>query len=352
MIAVADQRKTAGGLLGLHAQTPVHPGAGTALGVVDLPIQRERHTHWPNAAGSSLKGILRDACRDRIAGNPDLDSLDRHDDERDEAGQVSKRVERKGRSRERADNTLLLNELFGPPTTGAAEFAGALSVTDARLAAFPVRSLKGVFAWVSCPAVLDRLARDADLAGLAGLPDYAAVTRTLDAAKRGKAFPCVTAADCPCLTGGSVVLEEFEFKKLEGDPGPIARWFAETLFPADAAYRGTRERFVKHLVVLHDDDFTHFARYATEILARIKLNYESKTVDGGALFYQEFLPAETLLYSVVLANPARGRKDIPAADLLGRLAGFLPPVLQVGGDESVGKGYCGVRLTTANGGAK
>ncbi|HEX4613493.1 MAG TPA: hypothetical protein VH092_35250, partial [Urbifossiella sp.] len=97
---------------------------------------------------------------------------------------------------------------------------------------------------------------------------------------------------------------------------------------------------------------THFARYATEILARIKLNYESKTVDGGALFYQEFLPAETLLYSVVLANPARGRKDIPAADLLGRLAGFLPPVLQVGGDESVGKGYCGVRLTTANGGAK
>lgn len=349
---MADQRKTAGGLLGLHAQTPVHPGAGTALGVVDLPVQRERHTHWPNAAGSSLKGILRDACRDVISRDPNLDALDRHDDDRDEAGQVTKRVERTGRNRDRADNTLLLNELFGPPTAGSSEFAGALSVTDARLAAFPVRSLKGVFAWVTCPAVLDRLARDADLAGLAGLPDHTAITRTLDAAKQASAFPCATAPDCPCLTGGSVVLEEFEFKKLEGDPVPVAKWIAETLFPVAPAYQGTRERFVKHLVVLHDDDFTHFARYATEILARIKLNYETKTVDGGALFYQEFLPAETLLYSVVLANPARGRKDIAAAELLGRLAGFLPPVLQVGGDESVGKGYCGVRLTTANGGVK
>ena len=47
-----------GGLLGLHAQTALHPGSGTALGTVDLPVQRERHTHWPTIAGSALKGIL------------------------------------------------------------------------------------------------------------------------------------------------------------------------------------------------------------------------------------------------------------------------------------------------------
>ncbi len=29
------------GLLFLHAQTAIHPGSGTALGVVDLPVQRE-----------------------------------------------------------------------------------------------------------------------------------------------------------------------------------------------------------------------------------------------------------------------------------------------------------------------
>ena len=42
--------------------------------------------------------------------------------------------------------------------------AGAITLTDARILAFPVRSLKGVFAWVTCPAVLERLARDLGLA--------------------------------------------------------------------------------------------------------------------------------------------------------------------------------------------
>ncbi|HPZ82549.1 MAG TPA: RAMP superfamily CRISPR-associated protein, partial [Thermogutta sp.] len=49
----------------LHAQTGLHPGTGTALGVVDLPVQRERHTQWPTIAASALKGILRDVCREK-----------------------------------------------------------------------------------------------------------------------------------------------------------------------------------------------------------------------------------------------------------------------------------------------
>src|SRR5260370_14967537 len=51
-------------LLFLHAQTGLHPGSGTALGTVDLPVQRERHTQWPTIPGSALKGILRDRCRE------------------------------------------------------------------------------------------------------------------------------------------------------------------------------------------------------------------------------------------------------------------------------------------------
>ncbi len=49
-------------LLFLHALTGLHPGGGTALGVVDLPVARERHTKWPLIPGSSLKGVLRAAC--------------------------------------------------------------------------------------------------------------------------------------------------------------------------------------------------------------------------------------------------------------------------------------------------
>src|SRR5437867_2434986 len=92
----------AGGLLGLHAQTALHPGAGTALGTVDLPVQRERHTHWPTIAGSALKGILRDCCRNRIAAGGDLDQLERYDDAPD------RRANREGTARSKADATLEL----------------------------------------------------------------------------------------------------------------------------------------------------------------------------------------------------------------------------------------------------
>ena len=44
-------------ILGLHAQTSLHPGSGTALGTVDLPVQRERHTLWPTIPGSASRAF-------------------------------------------------------------------------------------------------------------------------------------------------------------------------------------------------------------------------------------------------------------------------------------------------------
>ncbi len=326
-------RKFTGALLGLHAQTALHPGAGTALGTVDLPVQRERHTHWPTIAGSALKGILRDAHREQIAGRADLDALPRFDDQPDRP------AERKGRPREKADSVLELNELYGPPTAGSHEFGGALSVTDARLIAFPVRSLKGIFAWTTCPEALRRLQRDADLAGVPvswTVPDVAANQAALPG------------ADCPCLVDGkSIVLEEFEFTAAGTGGAEAARWIAERLLPQGPAYEATRARFARQMLVLADDDYTHFARHATEVSARIALEYDTKTVKSGALFYQEFLPAETLFYSIVLASAARTRNGHarPADALLRTFGGHLPAVLQVGGDETTGKGLCATHLT-------
>ena len=40
----------------LYAISPVHMGAGQAIGVIDNPIQRERHTNHPSFAGSGIKG--------------------------------------------------------------------------------------------------------------------------------------------------------------------------------------------------------------------------------------------------------------------------------------------------------
>jgi CRISPR-associated protein Cmr4 len=286
-------------LLFLHAQTSLHPGSGTALGTVDLPVQRERHTHWPVVPGSTLKGILRDVCRRAGGNNDDLFAA------------------------------------FGPETAEADKHAGALSLTDARILAFPVRSLKGVFAWVSCPAVLERLVRDLSLVQTNGevlqLPASPPKDRAL------------CHRDSPLLVDGkTLVLEEFEFDR-SGDADPAARWISEHAFgPGD---RFTPQRFRTHFVVLHDDDFTHFVRHATEVVARVGLDYEHKTVKPGALFYEEFLPAETLFYSVMLANPSRREGHTKSAhEILSYVRGNLPQILQIGGDETIGKGICAVRL--------
>jgi CRISPR-associated protein Cmr4 len=157
--------------------------------------------------------------------------------------------------------------------------------------------------------------------------------------------------DSPLLVDrNKLVLEEFDFER-SGDVGKAAEWVAARAFARDDTF--TPERFKSHLVVLHDDAFTHFVRHATEVVARIGLDYERKTVKGGALFYEEFLPTETLLYSLVLAGPSRreGYKK-SAREILDYLFKNMPPVLQIGADDTIGKGLCAVRLERGKDGAR
>ncbi len=189
----------AAALLFIHAQTSLHPGSGTALGTVDLPVQRERHTQWPVIPGSTLKGIVRDACRRAAGNNGDLFAV------------------------------------FGPETAEASKHAGALSMTDARILAFPVRSLRGVFAWVTCPAVLERLQRDLKLADLGNasfkLPPEPGKDKALCHAKS------------PLLIGGKqLVLEEFEFERT-GDADALTDWLAVRA----VADEPTQKRLRSHL---------------------------------------------------------------------------------------------------------
>lgn len=317
-----QNNRQATAILFLHAQTPLHPGSGTALGVVDLPVQRERHTQWPLIPGSSLKGVLRDVCREA--------TKDRYDDEYDE-GQRLRRTRRQVAN----EDDELLTAAFGPGKVNeSAAHAGALSVTDARILAFPVRSLRGVFAWVTCPAVLQRLERDL------GITEASQEIGPIpDVADRDEVALC--AAESPLLipAEGKLVLEEIEFTR--GGDFPAAQQLAEYV-TSDAP---TRDRFRTHLALISDNDFGHFVRHATEIIARIRLNYERKTVDGSALFYQEFLPAETVFYAIVFANASRRQgADQEARAMLDYLTANVAGshLLQIGGDETTGKGFCTV----------
>ena len=99
----------------LHTVSPVHLGAGHAIGVIDNPIQRERHTGHPCFAGSGIKGARRDGFA-AIGGDGKL-----------------------------------IDRLFGPDAGSSELYAGAVSFGDAQLLALPIRSLKGGYVYATCP---------------------------------------------------------------------------------------------------------------------------------------------------------------------------------------------------------
>ncbi|MDG6998831.1 MAG: type III-B CRISPR module RAMP protein Cmr4, partial [Nitrososphaerota archaeon] len=111
-----------GGLFTFYTLTPLHAGSGDAADIIDLPVQREKHTQYPEVYSSSLKGSLRYYYECRFG-----------------KGDVA-------------------NGIFGKEGDEGA--AGGVVFTDAKVLFFPVRSSEGVFKWITCQFVLDRLKRD------------------------------------------------------------------------------------------------------------------------------------------------------------------------------------------------
>ncbi len=275
-------------LLGLRAETSLHAGTGQTVGAVDLPIQREAHTGWPCVYGSAMKGALRAHAQTR--GGMD---------------------------------TNLLKLVFGPESKQASEHAGALAITDARILLLPVRSLTGHFKVVTCPAVLARLARDMKLIDHVDkfvVPPEPPLESVLTA-----------------NAGTPIFLEEYEFSLVPTVLNHVIELLAK--FGADASALETQ------LVVMRDDDFTHFSRTATAIAPHIAIDNKTKTVVGGALWYEESLPPDTLLYTLLLANDARKDKAMEkASDILKAVTDMFDkkPYLQIGGNETLGMGWCKV----------
>lgn len=303
-------------MLGLYAETPLHPGTGQSAGVVDLPVQRERHTGFPIIPSSSLKGSLRRAA-------------ERHWGDGDRTVEI----------------------LFGPKLEaggGNEAYAGALTFTDARLLAFPVRSLSDVFLWVTCPLLLGRLARDLRLIGVE-MPDLSALRGVYLGAEE------ILVADG---RSGTVVLEDISFQAVPNEVWADAgRRLAEFL-PGGAAHSLYREKFARHVALISDSDFSYLVKNSTQVTARIALD-ENKTTSGqgGNLWYEETLPPDSLFSVLVLTQepraPAERRPGIPGAtDVRNQfleLVGGDPRFLQVGGNETLGHGLCAVRVVMQGG---
>lgn len=286
------------GVLGLLTETPLHCGAESTAGYVDLPIQRERHNSFPVIPGSTLKGVL----RDELEGTPGVS----------------------------------IKSIFGAAGaagTGAGASPGSVSFGDGVLVAFPVRSSKAPFFWVSSPYALERVLR------LLGHSE------TIPTPPAGKAYG---------LEPGRVLLEEL-LVEVEAKPelfdtkGKSLLTSLMRLLPADGSGFDTlRALFARRLLVLNEEELKVLVETATEVVTRIKLNAlgttqtlkrEEAVAAGikdptdedlqGNMFVEELVPPETLF-----AAPIR--------------AGSLPKVftqaleaktvIRLGGDETIGRG--------------
>ncbi len=325
----------------LVSETPMHAGSGSDLGIVDLPIQRERHTGFPKIEASSLKGAIRES----------FEGIDKFDVE-------GKSIQIGGK----ADNKDL-QIVFGPEDTDNAH-AGAIGFSDARLLLFPVKSMKGIFAWVTCPKILSQFKRDMDLIGKdVKLPQFP---------KLGK-NNCYSnseglAIEIKKSNEKFIALEEYTFacNKIEQDfiieNKNFGEWLSENAVNKESAWA---TKIKTDIVVLSDDDFKDFVELSTEVVTRTKINNETGTVEKGALFTEEYLPAETVMYSLAFASDFFLNKEIKKNYALSKLLEIVKPenktnelvmeflekgisalhnLVQIGGNSTLGKGLTHIKI--------
>lgn len=297
----------------LYATSPVHMGAGQAFGLIDNPIARERHCEHPVFPGSGLKGAIRHRFH----------AMDWKD-------------------KETGDK--LLDRLFGPESQAGTLHAGAVSLGDAQLVAFPVRSVKQGYVYATSAHALARAARLLAQLGVAGLP-------AVPTAPNAGAC-CV--ANPELLGNGKLHLEAFEYDYEPSETDKltaVARWLANNALPKDDAHTYFREKFARDLVLLADADFNWLTKNATVVEPHVRINNTTGAADDGGLFYTENLPPETLMLGSLMASRERsGKGDLQAGAVLTHVAGAIDgQLLQVGGDATTGRGLVAARVVNGAG---
>jgi CRISPR-associated protein Cmr4 len=287
-------------------------GAGQSVSYVDLPVQRERHTSFPVLWSSGIKGVIRDLAS-RVWNDKDK-----------------------------------VETIFGPED-GSSDFASCISITDAKILLYPVRSVKGVFAWITCPFVLRRFKEDLNAIGI-GLN-----VQIFDVSD-DKVL--VSNSSVLKIDNNQVALEEFVFE-VDNSNNQNVDNLAEEIFqflPQLEFVNNEEEKkkFLKyHLAIVSDNVFRDFVNYAVEIRTRIRIDQALGTVDKkrGGLFSEELIPSESVFYSILFFKDSfKPNFKIDAESIFSEINSLLSKnsLLQLGGDETLGKGLMRVNLNEGN----
>ena len=285
----------------LHALSALHVGTGQGIGAVDLPIARSRATNLPLVPGSALKGVLRDEAKEKW-----------HVSEDD------------------------IQALFGSQADKENIHAGAAAFGDAHLLLLPIRSFAGTVAFATCPFILQRYARD--VRGI--LPESPKVPALKDSAS----VPDNTVLR---VSGSQIALEDLD---IDSETGTEAKQWAEhiaaAVYPENMANsEAWREQLCQRFIILPDSTFSFLADTATEIRMRIRIDRETRIVKEGALWSEENLPAESVLYGILAVDKSRSKSNLKSANQLSRLIPAGETQIQIGGKHTVGRGLCRLVLS-------
>jgi len=281
----------------LKVLTPLHIGAGQGLGHVDLPIVREAHTNFPYLPGTSLKGALRNLEINQVARA---------------RGERPSQVEERLKSDQKEEDILRLAKIFGVAGEGAEEGkevgAGKVLFSDAFIVLFPAKSAKGIFSLTTCPYAINRFF---ELLG---------IDQRVKDVPEGKVKVPSTKDHKNLINNNKLLLEEFVFEAEESEE---LKKFVELV----GTFVGEENK--RRIVCVNDTDFKDFVSNYTEVQTHIKIDLNTGTVKEGALWTEEYVPAESVFaFSLVF---------------LEEIDFTPPPTFHLGGDITTGKGFVKVQ---------
>ena len=286
-------------LLALQAITSIHAGSGQSLDVIDLPIMREKHTGYPVIFGSAVKGAMRAHAVHQ--GLPET----------------------------------TINTIYG--LADNATFASSIAIGDAQLLALPMRSLSGHFRLVTCPFALKRFLN----IGIQTTAIAENETEQFNLPEISSEHILIgehIARESKSETASFIYLEEFRYQAIFENG--LTAWI-ELLAQA---FDMTPEQ-LQTFSVVSNDQFADLTQVATAIAPHISLS-DNKVNKDGALWYEESLPAETLMFSLLMANETRQSEESNLAIMhsIEQQLADQHRYLQVGGNETVGMGWCRTHL--------
>lgn len=224
----------------------------------------------------------------------------------------------RGRLRASVTDQDLKYRLFGNEINAGDKLEqGSIWIGDGSILWLPVPSLSHGVVWISCPLLLQRWARLKQEA--LPIPDVSE--------------KCAVHPDL--AQGKPIYLKDAILK-----PNNLKAWGTWNQFMPDSSHTSG----IKRAIVLPDQHCATLIQMSLWRQVKIKLD-EHKTVDGG-FRYEEAIPPDTLMYFPWgITAQTNGRDDAAKDDVEEILSKH--EILQIGGQESLGRGFVQMWLASS-----